>query len=118
MSLWIEHIIAGLLVPLSLSLMHCEHGGFLQDEDFVADKDDSGSPTDDSGGEDSDANDSGDENEVNHCFHSCCSDMLKLSFGNNAISKLVIHVMTCVFRNLLKRNRRKNPLLLRHPPVG
>ncbi|KAF7115424.1 hypothetical protein RHSIM_RhsimUnG0055900 [Rhododendron simsii] len=34
-----------------------------EDEDFVADKDDSGSPTDDSGGEDSDANDSGDENE-------------------------------------------------------
>jgi hypothetical protein len=35
-----------------------------QDEDFVADKDDSGSPTDDSGEEESDANDSGGEKEV------------------------------------------------------
>ncbi|XP_006643849.1 FACT complex subunit SSRP1-A [Oryza brachyantha] len=34
-----------------------------EDEDFVADKDDSGSPTDDSGGEDSDASDSGGEKE-------------------------------------------------------
>ncbi|MED6192070.1 FACT complex subunit ssrp1 [Stylosanthes scabra] len=34
-----------------------------EDEDFVADKDDEGSPTDDSGGEDSDASMSGDEKE-------------------------------------------------------
>lgn len=33
----------------------------LQDEDFVAEKDDEGSPTDDSGEEDSDASESGDE---------------------------------------------------------
>lgn len=38
----------------------------MQDEDFVAEKDDSGSPTDDSGGDDSDASDSGGEKEVNH----------------------------------------------------
>lgn len=37
---------------------------FLQDEDFVAEKDDGGSPTDDSGEEDSDASESGDEKEV------------------------------------------------------
>lgn len=36
----------------------------LQDEDFVIDKDDGGSPTDDSGGEDSDASESGGESEV------------------------------------------------------
>lgn len=36
----------------------------MQDEDFVADKDDSGSPTDDSEGEDSDASDNGGEKEV------------------------------------------------------
>ncbi|XP_057445608.1 FACT complex subunit SSRP1-like [Lotus japonicus] len=34
-----------------------------EDEDFVVDKDDGGSPTDESGGEDSDASDSGDEKE-------------------------------------------------------
>ncbi|KAK1353040.1 hypothetical protein POM88_052878 [Heracleum sosnowskyi] len=34
-----------------------------EDEDFVAEKDDSGSPTDDSGGEDSDASDNGGEKE-------------------------------------------------------
>nr|XP_029145610.1 FACT complex subunit SSRP1 isoform X2 [Arachis hypogaea] len=34
-----------------------------EDEDFVADKDDEGSPTDDSGGDDSDASISGDEKE-------------------------------------------------------
>ncbi|KAL8106614.1 hypothetical protein AgCh_023395 [Apium graveolens] len=34
-----------------------------EDEDFVAEKDDSGSPTDDSDGEDSDASDNGGENE-------------------------------------------------------
>lgn len=36
----------------------------IQDEDFVVDKDDGGSPTDDSGEEDADAIDSGDEKEV------------------------------------------------------
>ncbi len=35
-----------------------------EDEDFVADKDDGGSPTDDSGEEESDASQSGDEREV------------------------------------------------------
>lgn len=35
-----------------------------QDEDFVAEKDDSGSPTDDSGEEESDASKSGDERQV------------------------------------------------------
>ena len=35
-----------------------------QDEDFVADKDDGGSPTDDSEEEGSDASDTGDEKEV------------------------------------------------------
>ncbi|XP_057447600.1 FACT complex subunit SSRP1 [Lotus japonicus] len=34
-----------------------------EDEDFVLDKDDGGSPTDDSGGDDSDGSDSGDEKE-------------------------------------------------------
>lgn len=37
---------------------------FLQDEDFVADKDDGGSPSDDSEEEESDASESGDEKEV------------------------------------------------------
>lgn len=35
-----------------------------QDSDFVAEKDDEGSPTDDSGGDDSDGSDSGGEKEV------------------------------------------------------
>lgn len=39
----------------------------LQDEDFVADKDDEGSPTDDSGEGESDGSDIGDE-EVNIWF--------------------------------------------------
>ena len=43
----------------------------LQDEDFVADKDDEGSPTDDSGEDDSDANDSGDEKEVSYFLWIC-----------------------------------------------
>lgn len=41
----------------------------LQDEDFVAGKDDGGSPTDDSGDE-SNASDSGDEKEASHSIHS------------------------------------------------
>ena len=47
-----------------------KHGEPLQDEDFVIDKDDGGSPTDDSGGEDSDASDSGGEKEVSDFYHS------------------------------------------------
>lgn len=43
-----------------------QHGDFLQDEDFVIDKDDGGSPTDDSGEEESDASESGTEKEANH----------------------------------------------------
>jgi hypothetical protein len=43
-----------------------KHGDFLQDEDFVIDKDDGGSPTDDSGMEESDASESGGEKEANH----------------------------------------------------
>ncbi|KAL2658511.1 hypothetical protein AAZV13_03G028100 [Glycine max] len=39
-----------------------------EDSDFVADKDDEGSPTDDSGADDSDATDSGDEKEASY-FH-------------------------------------------------
>lgn len=47
---------------------------FLQDEDFVIDKDDGGSPTDDSGEEESDASESGDEKEANHFYcHFICS---------------------------------------------
>ncbi|KAB1211652.1 FACT complex subunit SSRP1 [Morella rubra] len=37
-----------------------------EDEDFVLDKDDGGSPTDDSGAEESDASESGDEKEASH----------------------------------------------------
>ncbi|PPS09771.1 hypothetical protein GOBAR_AA10867 [Gossypium barbadense] len=37
-----------------------------EDEDFVIDKDDGGSPTDDFGEEESDASESGDEKEVSH----------------------------------------------------
>lgn len=44
---------------------------WLQDSDFVADKDDGGSPTDDSGGDDSDASDSGDENEASCLLYFC-----------------------------------------------
>ena len=40
----------------------------LQDEDFVLGKDDGGSPTDDSGEEESDASESGDEKEAMHLF--------------------------------------------------
>lgn len=40
----------------------------MQDEDFILDKDDGGSPTDDSGEDDSDASDSGDEKEASHCL--------------------------------------------------
>jgi len=44
----------------------------LQDEDFVAGKDDGGSPTDDSGDGESDASESGDEKEASHSIHSTC----------------------------------------------
>ncbi|KAK5825901.1 hypothetical protein PVK06_020779 [Gossypium arboreum] len=37
-----------------------------EDEDFVIDKDDRGSPTDDSGEEESDASESGDEKDISH----------------------------------------------------
>jgi hypothetical protein len=46
----------------------CKCDDFLQDEDFVLDKDDGGSPTDDSGEEESDASESGEEKEANHFF--------------------------------------------------
>ena len=48
---------------------------FLQDEDFVIDKDDGGSPTDDSGEEESDASESGDEKEANHFI---CSVFMRI----------------------------------------
>ena len=53
----------------------CKCDDFLQDEDFVLDKDDGGSPTDDSGEEESDASESGEEKEANHFFffHFICS---------------------------------------------
>lgn len=41
----------------------------MQDEDFVLDKDDEGSPTDDSGDEESDASDSGGEKEASCSLH-------------------------------------------------
>lgn len=44
-------------------------GKYLQDEDFVAEKDDEGSPTDDSGADDSDASQSGDEKEACDLFY-------------------------------------------------
>lgn len=55
-----------------------QHGDFLQDEDFVIDKDDGGSPTDDSGEGESDASESGGEKEANH-FYFCfiCSVLLE-----------------------------------------
>lgn len=44
-----------------------------EDEDFVLDKDDGGSPTDDSGGDESDASQSGDEREVgSFCLYYGC----------------------------------------------
>jgi len=43
----------------------------LQDSDFVLDKDDGGSPTDDSGADDSDASQSGGETEVSDLLLSC-----------------------------------------------
>ena len=51
-------------VFLVLFLYSLNGGKCLQDSDFVADKDDEGSPTDDSGADDSDASKSGDEKEV------------------------------------------------------
>ena len=47
-------------------------GELFQDEDFVLDKDDEGSPTDDSGEGESDAIDSIDEKEVRHLLHIIC----------------------------------------------
>lgn len=48
----------------------------MQDEDFVLDKDDEGSPTDDSGEEESDASESGGEKEASFSlwasFSLCC----------------------------------------------
>lgn len=53
----------------------------LQDEDFVVEKDDGGSPTDDSGGDDSDASESGDEKEVSkQGFHVFISFQRKLHY--------------------------------------
>lgn len=46
-----------------------KHGEPWQDEDFVIDKDDGGSPTDDSGGDDSDASESGGEKEASDFYH-------------------------------------------------
>lgn len=51
-----------LIFCLSHTKKHVEI--LLQDEDFVADKDDEGSPTDDSGEGESDASKSGEEKEV------------------------------------------------------
>lgn len=41
----------------------------MQDEDFVLEKDDGGSPTDDSGEEESDASESEGEKEASCCLH-------------------------------------------------
>lgn len=57
-----------------------KHGGSLQDEDFVIDKDDGGSPTDDSGEEESDASESGDEKEANHFYFRFIFEGLPLDF--------------------------------------
>ena len=50
--------------PALVSIYTLNGGKCLQDSDFVADKDDEGSPTDDSGADDSDGSDSGDEKEA------------------------------------------------------
>lgn len=49
-----------------------KHGELWQDEDFVIDKDDGGSPTDDSGEDDSDASESGAEKEASHFVNYIC----------------------------------------------
>jgi structure-specific recognition protein 1 len=51
-------------LPNSFACIPCCNSFQLQDEDFVADKDDSGSPSDDSEEEGSDASLSGGEKEV------------------------------------------------------
>lgn len=51
-------------VPTGCLLVVVVNGESMQDEDFVIDKDDGGSPTDDSGDEESDASESGDEKEA------------------------------------------------------
>ena len=45
-------------------IYECSSAIIAQDEDFVLDKDDGGSPTDDSDEDESDASDSGEEKEV------------------------------------------------------
>lgn len=60
----------GLFLDADLSILLLSHCIYLfftiscQDEDFVLHKDDGGSPTDDSGGEESDASESGGEKVV------------------------------------------------------
>ncbi|KAB5516341.1 hypothetical protein DKX38_026989 [Salix brachista] len=57
------------------------------DEDFVAGKDDGGSPTDDSGDE-SNASDSGDEKEASHSIHS--TNSIKKDFKREASSSKAV----------------------------
>jgi hypothetical protein len=70
----------------------------LQDEDFVADKDDSGSPTDDSGEEGSDASLSGGEKEVTHFTHA-----ISLISVYNEYIMLINITIPPLQRNLPKR---------------
>lgn len=59
----------------------------MQDEDFVADKDDGGSPTDDSGEEESDASESGGEKEVAILFISLGEKIFYMKFHAQSLTK-------------------------------
>lgn len=61
-----------------------------QDEDFVAEKDDGGSPTDDSG-EESDASESGDDKEVSDVMYCLYLD----SLFNCFFSDMLLNNLNC-----------------------
>lgn len=58
----------------------------VQDEDFVVDKDDEGSPTDDSGEEESDASESGGEKEARHLVLIICIMFKKVPLKTSVFS--------------------------------
>lgn len=74
----------------------------LQDEDFVADKDDEGSPTDDSGGDGSDDSDSGDEEASSFFLQKYLRKCVKIG----SISSHEIFIVSC--RNMLEKSRERN----------
>lgn len=77
----------------------------LQDEDFVAEKDDSGSPTDVSEGEDSDASDNGGEKEVYTSLH-----FLLILGVHCQVSTFSSSLVLLPIQKLVKKGPEKEPL--------